>query len=234
MLALSAAGGFLAISAIIKKELKTLRPIETQQISPDIYVTRDDISNVYFFQTGLNRYIAFDAGTDPNKLRIEMERLSISPSEVKAVFLTHSDSDHVGGIPVFKSSDIYLPEKEVPMIDGTTHRAFFMENSLSVSYLLIHDKQTITKYGAKVTAHWVPGHTDGHTIYVVNDRYAFTGDAFSIKKNKIAPFNKLFNMHHSLSVKNIDIIKKISSVESVFTAHYGYSHKSKLLFSEWE
>ena len=234
MLAVSVAGGFFVLSVLIKKELKTLRPIETQQISPDIYVTRDDISNVYFFQTGLNQYIAFDAGTNPNKLRIEMERLSISPKEVKALFLTHSDSDHVGGVSVFKSSDIYLPEKEAQMVDGTTSRILFIKNSLSMPHILIRDKETITKYGAKVTAHWVPGHTEGHTIYVVNDRYAFTGDAFSIKDNQIAPFNKMFNMHPELAVKNIDNIKKLSSIESVFTAHYGYSHRSKLLFSEWK
>jgi 7,8-dihydropterin-6-yl-methyl-4-(beta-D-ribofuranosyl)aminobenzene 5'-phosphate synthase len=63
---------------------------------------------------GLPRPILFDTGPDGAKLLENMEKLSLDPSGLDLVFLSHAHLDHTGGLAPFLSaaapSDVYLLE----------------------------------------------------------------------------------------------------------------------------
>ncbi len=48
--------------------------------------------------------VLIDAGTNNKQLLLSMERAGISPDSIKAVFLTHEHTDHVGALRVFASA----------------------------------------------------------------------------------------------------------------------------------
>ena len=67
------------------------------------FLIKDEFVNMYLIKDSLG-YIAIDAGKDLMVIETELHKLNIKPEEVIAVFLTHSDMDHVAGIPLFKNA----------------------------------------------------------------------------------------------------------------------------------
>ena len=45
-----------------------------------------------------------------------LEKLNINPDKITAAFLTHTDSDHVGTLELFKNADIYISKEEEKMM----------------------------------------------------------------------------------------------------------------------
>ena len=75
--------------------------------------------------------------------------------------------------------------------------------------------------GIKVKCISAPGHTDGSMVYLADNRYLFTGDAFMFSNGKIGvhPFTK----NPELSKKTIESLREtIDSASIVLTSHYGY------------
>ena len=101
-----------------------MHPVETAQISDSVFVIKGDISNMYLVKKN-DTFVAFDAADDPEKIAEGCESLSIDPSSVRAVFLTHSDADHVDGLPVFSSATVYLSSDEVKLLNSKNYRHFF-------------------------------------------------------------------------------------------------------------
>jgi len=86
---------------IFKSSVKKMTPVETARLTEDVYAVKDKYVNMYLVRDG-NDFIAFDAGIKPGTIRGELKKLDIDPDRVKAVFLTHSDTDHAGAYPSLK------------------------------------------------------------------------------------------------------------------------------------
>ena len=71
---------------------------------------------------GIDKTILFDAGADGKILLSNMEKMGINPSDIDIVFLSHTHSDHVGGLWAFlkKNHDVnvYLPAFSGAEISG--------------------------------------------------------------------------------------------------------------------
>ena len=210
----------------LKSEMSGFNPMETGRVVNDIFVVKDDYANLFIIQDG-EQYIVIDCANDKATVAEQMKKLKINPNEVAAVFLTHTDGDHVGALGLFDKSKLYLSSEEELMINGTKPRfSWFGYNSIPrTDYTLLKDRETIQIGNLKIEGILVPGHTSGMMAYLINDKYLFTGDILSLKDGKIAPIPAFFDMDHAQAVESIDIIRRIPAAEYIFTAHWGYLYQ---------
>lgn len=227
-------GIFIFFLKKFQAEIKSLKPVASGVLYDDVWAVKDSIANVYIVKVDDTCYFAIDAGLKKETLLKEMHKLSINPDFVKKVFLTHSDFDHVGGIAAFPAAQVYLNEKEADMLYRSINRAPFTKNKLTVKYTCVRDNEKVSIGNYSVRVINQEGHTPGHSAYLVNNNYLFTGDAIKIENGKATVFTPLFNMDTKQLVKSNKGLRKFSHVTAVFTSHFGYSTSPQGLFSELE
>jgi hydroxyacylglutathione hydrolase len=216
-----------------KSEQRQMTPVETSQITNDIYAVKDGIVNMYLIKDG-NEYIAIDAGQKKRVIKDEFQKLGIDPDQVRAVILTHSDFDHVGAISLFKDAQVYLPKDEEQVINGETGRFLFFGNKLDVKSYKLLDDDVIWIGSIKILPIPTPGHTPGSTCYVVNDKYLFTGDALKLQGGNVDLFPKFINKNARRAKRSINNLTNLDNVQYIFTAHYGYTDDYKSAVSQWK
>ncbi|MFZ2285835.1 MAG: MBL fold metallo-hydrolase [Bacteroidales bacterium] len=211
---------------VFRSSVRKMTQADTSRLTEDIYVVRDEYVNMYLFRDGSD-FIAIDAGIKPGTIIDQMKKLDIDPDRVKAGFLTHTDSDHAGGLSVFKKAVVYLHKDEERMINRETGRVLWIGNKIDVSdYRLLEEK--VIRIG-EITIDPIPtaGHTTGLTCYRVNDRYLFTGDAVSLKDGVIGLFPKYINKNTRRARRSVDNITSLGRVQYIFTGHHGYTSDYK-------
>ena len=216
-----------------RSEMKKMTPVETQQIVENIFSLRDTFVNMYLIKDG-DQYVAIDAGNNADNVAYELKKLNINPDKIVALFLTHTDADHVAAIKVFKNAQVYLSKPEGQLLNGDKSRFLFFGNKVATKeYLLIEDQKLFNIGNITVKGILTPGHTIGSMCYLVNDKYLFTGDALSLKAGKIDKFNAFFNMDTQTALESMGIITKIPTAECIFTAHYGFTLDYKKAVNDW-
>lgn len=216
-----------------KSAIKQMTPVETMQITKDVYAIKDNYVNMYLVKDGAE-FIAVDAGNKKKPIKDGLKYLNIDPAKVTAILLTHSDADHAGAISVFKNAKVYLPEDEEQLINGETGRFLFFGNKLDVEDYILLDDKIIRIGGIKILPIPTPGHTPGATCYVINDKYLFTGDALSLKENRIDVFPKFINKNARRARKSMSKLTSLDNVQFIFTAHYGYINDYAGAVSLWK
>ena len=225
-------GGFMGWFSYQMRDLQT---INSARIADSLYVVEGNMSNMYLLRKG-DLYVGFDAADKPEKIRSECEELSIDPSSVKAIFLTHSDGDHVNGLPAFPVAKVYLPEEEVPLLQTKQHRHFLgmkMKNKLPVdNFETVSDGDSIIIGEAVIHVIATPGHTRGSTCYRVGASL-FTGDLCTVMDGKVFPMLKIFTEDMSADSLSIVKIAAMDNIDLVFTAHSGYITDFQDAFKKW-
>jgi len=244
-------GGKIAIAAIVavvlalglpvwwfmyssKKAFKTFTPRDTGEIGDGLFAVRDDTVNVYVARSG-DGYILFDAGAKADAVMAGLESVGVAPENIVAVFLTHTDFDHVAAVGKFPNATVYISESEADMVNGKVKRALFFSNALKVPYKTIRDGETLRVGDRSVTAIVTPGHTAGSACYLLDGTYLVIGDSLSIVDGKIGPFAEFFNMDTGEQERAIGALVKrpeLSGVTTLLTAHYGVSTDAERLFAE--
>lgn len=218
----------------MKKELKKMHPVETGQISSDIFVIKDDTYiNMHLVKTK-NGYIAIDTGLHKKVIRREMQKIGVLPEEVHAVFITHTDYDHVKAVALYTKAVLYLPAAEECMINGSTVRsAYIYKNSLNAEYKTVEHKQLVEVDGTRVLCLHTPGHTPGTMSYFVNDAYLFTGDTIQLDDGKVLPASDFFTMDRDQAKRSIEQLASVPGVQYIITAHFGYTDDPSLAFADY-
>jgi glyoxylase-like metal-dependent hydrolase (beta-lactamase superfamily II) len=217
-----------------KSEIKKMHPTATGKIVDNIFAIKDEFVNIYVLQDS-NQYIVIDAGQDIEVVAAEFKKLNINPDLVIAVLLTHTDPDHVAGVPLFKNAKIYLAKEEEKMLTGEKQKIPFVSNSLSrKDYILLEDKQTLNIGNENAFSILTEGHTTGSMCYQINDKYLFTGDILSLVNGKLGPSVKFLDLDHDLATKSISKITRLPNVEYIFTAHFGYTNDYKNAVKDWK
>lgn len=223
--------GYYGIRAF--NETRGMKPANTGEITEGIYTLKDNSQNMYVIK-GTEGYIAVDAAMNASIIKRELGKLEIPADQVKAILLTHTDSDHTGSIGLFKNARVYLSDAEEQMIDGTTARSMFIfKNKLDYEYNLLKDGQEIEAAGLKIRCVLTPGHTPGSMSYIINDKYLFTGDTFRLKDGKATVFNEFFNMDSTEEIESIKKLSSLTGIEELFTAHYGSSDDFAATFKDF-
>lgn len=217
----------------VKSEMKIMTPVETQQIVENIFSVRDTFVNMYLIKDG-DQYVAIDAGNNADNVAYELKKLKITPAKIIAVFLTHTDADHVAAIKIFKNAQVYLSKPEGQLLNGDKSRFLFFGNKIATKeYLLIEDQKLFNIGNITVKGILTPGHTTGSMCYLIDDKYLFTGDALSLKAGKIDKFNTFSNMDSQTALESMGIITNIPTAEYIFTAHYGFTDDYKKAVKDW-
>lgn len=206
-------------------QIRDMHPLATAKISDAVFAVKGDIANLYLVKTGAG-YVAFDAGDNPEKIAVGCKSLSIDPAAVKTVFLTHSDADHVDGLPVFPKAKVYLSGEEVPLLKDKNHRHFLgmaHMNKLPVSsYNTLSDGDVINVDGVAVHAVGTPGHTRGSMSYRIGESL-FTGDLCMIIDGQVRPMIRIFTEDMDMDAASIRKIAGLPDIKRIYTAHTGYT-----------
>jgi hydroxyacylglutathione hydrolase len=215
-------------------ETKKMAPLATGKVVNGIYAVKDDFVNLYVIRAG-EGFVVIDGANDAENVRTELKKLDIDPAKVRAVFLTHTDNDHVAAVKLFPSAKVFIGKNEEQMVNGTAVRMFVFHNSLERAYEPIEDGQVVTVGDAKIRAIATPGHTPGSTSYLVNDAYLFTGDTMGLRDGVATQFNELFNMDTATQLVTIKTrIASLQGVKYIFTAHHGTSDDFNRTMRGWK
>jgi hydroxyacylglutathione hydrolase len=215
-----------------RSEMKRLSPVPTGSIVDSIHAIKDGHVNMYLIHHN-GTYVAIDAGTSTKGVADGLKKIGVKKSEIGAVFLTHSDRDHVGGLNLFEAATVYLPKEEEPLATGKTRRMFIFGNRIDTPYQLVSDGQMVDVGGVMIRCISTPGHTPGSVCYVANDRYLFTGDTLSLKNGYAGVFSDFFNMDSPAQTASFRKISNLSGIEYVFTAHHGFTENYGRIFQQW-
>jgi hydroxyacylglutathione hydrolase len=225
-------GGFFAWFSL---QMRQLHPLETAKISDSIFVIKSSIANAYLVKKN-DAYVAFDAGDDPIKIAEGLKSLSIAPSAVRAVFLTHSDADHVDGLTAFPSARVYLSSEETPLLRDKTHRHFLWMNHMNklpvANYITMRDGDSVNIAGITVNAIATPGHTQGSMSYRVGESL-FTGDLCIIVNGKVLQMLRIFTEDMVMDKESIRKVAKLKNINRIYTAHSGYTDKLDKALETW-
>lgn len=225
-----------------------LHPAETGRLTDQVSCVREYDVDIFFIQKG-DTLIVIDAGYKGHPgLLSGCRKIGVDPADVKALFLTHADPDHAGGLDIrqenyFKNADIYLGEIEENYLTNTYHRKqigpFGLKNSVTIrdGYHLLADGEVVQIGDVKVQALLVPGHTLGHLCYLIDDKLLFTGDSIALNKEGGWCFFDIFNYDSKLNQESLAALKNrvdLSVIQYVFTSHNGFTDNAQSAFRHIE
>lgn len=210
-------------------------PTPSGQIHQGLTAVNTGMVNFYVISHGETR-ICIDAGSSRRRAEKELAKLEISPATITAVFLTHSDQDHIAALSLFPNARIYLSHTEAEMVHNKERRLFgLIGNKLPSSYHTVSDGEEVNVGGIRVKAIATPGHTTGSTSYLVNGDTLFTGDTLSLIKGKVGIFApRVFNMDEKTQAASIRRLKSLPNIKFLCTGHHGVTTDFAAALAEWE
>ena len=163
------------------------KPLNTGWIDKNVACVREWVANIFFYCKD-HAVIMIDAGYNYDRLAEKMGWLGIDPQSVQHILITHQDTDHVGAVEadnpgLFQNAALYIGEVENRYLTGEVRRKVIYhlyklpQVTINNKKVLLQDGEVINIDGIKIECFLVPGHTWGHMVYLVDDRYLFTGDA---------------------------------------------------------
>ena len=162
------------------------KPMNTGWIDEHVACVREWVANIFFYRKD-GTTIMIDAGYNYDRLAEKMSWLGIDPKSIRNILITHQDTDHVGAVEadspgLFRDARLYVGEIENRYLTGEVRRRviYHLYKLPQVTILnpktLLRDGQILNIDGIKIKCFLVPGHTWGHIVYLIDDKYLFTGD----------------------------------------------------------
>lgn len=207
----------------------------TTSISDGFYILSFGFVCMYLLRSR-DGLIGFDAGMKPEKVHEELGRLKLEAGEVKHIIFTHSDRDHVGGLPAFPAARVLLPRDEVAMIDRTTPRFFgFIYNKpFADTYETLSDGQELTIGERSIRCIATPGHTAGHMSYLIDGSILIVGDTLNLRDGKIVMDRRYINIDNGKRRTSIERLVSLAGVRYLCTMHSGYTDDFAKAVEGWK
>ena len=189
------------------------------------YRNRQPMVNFFIMQTSQG-YIAFDTGSDSTQTKGALQQLGISAGDIAAVFLTHSDWDHIGSLYLFYNAILYtgitdfqytrrgrglpvLPDFELP----------------DMPHKIMADGETIELHGRSIQCFYTPGHTSDSVSFLADGRYLFVGDL--LVNPRLAYYDEELQKFH------IERMLTMEGVSYVFNGHFGLFRNIRFFRWQW-
>jgi glyoxylase-like metal-dependent hydrolase (beta-lactamase superfamily II) len=137
---------------------------------------------------GPDSVLHIDTGMDAagEAILADLSRRGLGPEAVDAIFITHGHGDHIGGLGLFPSAEVYSLEAEVPLIEGRTSPGSPMGRLMPAAptgfevTVPLADGDVVVVGDVQVHVYAVPGHTAGSAAYLVNG-VLFLGDSGQVE-----------------------------------------------------
>jgi hydroxyacylglutathione hydrolase len=216
----------LVIAALVfyvrfSRATRSMTPAETGAVNDTVWCIRDKFVNAFIFR-GDSGYVMFDAGFSKRNFAKEMEKTGIDPLEIRAIFLTHTDGDHIGAMALFPHAKVYMHRDEEQMVNGTLGKTKFHKTLWKYQpYDLLNSNDSLMSLGLKIRIIHTPGHTPGSACFTVNGDYLITGDNLVVKGGKYEQFLDMFNMDTPRQIGSIKILPDPANFRYILTGHYG-------------
>jgi glyoxylase-like metal-dependent hydrolase (beta-lactamase superfamily II) len=192
---------------------------------PGLYAVRNDRNNVpmvnFFIMQAGEKYIAIDAGYDSSQTENALQWLGISADDVVAVFITHSDYDHIGGIKLFKNAATYSWDTEFRYAEAVRFAPAF--DKPDIPHHTMADGEVVELHGRTIQSFHTSGHKSDSLSFVVDGKYLFVGDLLVTLNNAQDAELQELSRRKVLSM---------DGVEYIFTGHFGL-FKGAWFFRWW-
>lgn len=155
-------------------------PIVTHALNGNVYWIEGGVGSNSGVVVGNNGVIVIDAKQTPDSGKAVMaEVVKITPKPVTHVIITHSNLDHVDGLPGFpKGLTIIAQENCKQQMEHPRPNPQSVDINAYIPTKTVAKKESMTIDGVRfVLLHWAPAHTSGDLIiYLPDQKIAFTGD----------------------------------------------------------
>ena len=231
--------------SLLYRGKETFKPLNTGWIDERVACVREYIANIFFY-TKNGTTVMIDAGYNYERLKEKMSWLDLDPQKIEHILITHQDTDHVGAIEddsdgLFRQARIYLGEEENRYLTGEVRRkVMFRKLKLSLLHIsnprtLLKDKEVFYIGDIKIEALLVPGHTWGHMVYLIDDRYLFTGDTLWFGADGGYSFIDALAEDNDLAVRSLEKLEKELRDRDlhplIITGHTGYTDDLDFAFA---
>jgi cyclase len=182
-----AAAATLGLCALVASAVAQSPPSPIYLVHPlkgGVYWIEGGAGSNSGFIVGNQSVVAIDMKTTVNSERITLgEFAKITKKPISTVILTHSDTDHVNGLPALPPGLTIISQVNCKkLIEEAISRGG--PDALPKEYLptkTVDRMESTTIDGVRLTLlHWSPGHTAGDLIvYLPDQKIVFTGDAYN-------------------------------------------------------
>ena len=206
---------------------------------------REWVANIFFYRKG-DTTIMVDAGYNYDRLAEKMSWLGIDPKSIHHILITHQDTDHVGAVEadspgLFRNAKLYIGEIENRYLTGEVRRKVIYhlyklpQVTINNEKVLLHDGQVLDIDGVRIECFLVPGHTWGHMVYLIDDKYLFTGDTLWFGADGGYSFISALAEDNKLAVKSLALLEKKLKKRGLhplfITGHTGWTDNMEFAFA---
>lgn len=187
-----------------------------------------------------------DAGYNYDRLEEKMGWLGIAPDTIHHILITHQDTDHVGAVEadspgLFRQAKLYIGERENRYLTGEVRRKVIYhlyklpQVTIPNEKVLLKDGEVFDIDGIRIECFLVPGHTWGHMVYLIDDRYLFTGDTIWFGADGGYSFISALAEDNRLAVRSLAALEKRLQVRGLkpmfLTGHTGWTENFSFAFA---
>ena len=224
------------------------KPLNTGWIDEHVACVREWVANIFFYRKG-GTVIMVDAGYNYDPLEEKMRWLGISPADVKHILITHQDTDHVGAVEadspgLFRDAVLHIGAVENRYLTGEVRRRVIYglyklpQVTIPNRKLLLDDGEIFHIGDIKIECFLVPGHTWGHMVYLIDDKYLFTGDTIWFGADGGYSFISSLAEDNKLAVRSLAALEKKLRARSlhpfIITGHTGWTDDMAFAFAHRE
>ena len=163
---------------------------------------------------GKNKKILIDVGFSYPKMSMTLKEYGFSPSDIDAVLITHTHSDHIGGLSTF------IKKNPIPVYTNNNQLTELSKVINEDNMIISEDNFMIDEFNIETihTSHDAPGSV-GFIINDDNSSLVYVTDTGYINKKYL---KKLIN-------KNVYIFESNHDINMLMTGPYPYILKQRVL-----
>ena len=221
------------------------KPLNTGWIDENLACVREWVANIFFYRKN-GTILMIDAGYNYDRLEEKMGWLGIDPASIRHILITYQDTDHVGAVEadspgLFHRATLYIGETENEYLTGAMRRKVIYhlyklpQVSIPNEKVLLKDEQVFYIDDIKIECFLVPGHTWGHMVYLVDDKYLFTGDTLWFGADGGYSFISSLAEDNKLAVKSLAALEqrlRSRQIRPLFiTGHTGWTDRFEFAFA---